>query len=30
MGGQLIFAVLPFGLTEKAIEQNFDRQGNRK
>jgi uncharacterized membrane protein len=30
MGGQLIFAVLPLGLTEKAIEQNFDRQGNRK
>ena len=30
VGGQTIFAVLPLGLTEKAIEQNFDRQGNRK
>ena len=30
MGGQLIFALMPLGLTEKAIEQNFDRQGNRK
>ena len=30
MGGQIIFAVLPFGLTEKAVEQNFDRQGNKK
>lgn len=30
MGGQIIFALLPLGLTEKAIEQNFDRQGNRK
>ena len=30
VGGQTIFSVLPLGLTEKAIEQNFDRQGNRK
>lgn len=29
VGGQSVFAVLPFGLTEKSIEQNFDRQGNR-
>ena len=27
---QIVFTVLPLGLTEKAIEQNFDRQGNRK